>query len=104
MAKVGAPLGNKNAVGSRPWTEALNRAIAQDDGKRLRQGAEALLDKIAEGDTAAMALLGDRIEGKAAQSVTLANDVDHPLIQHLDTSRLSVEQLATIAAIKISKE
>ena len=100
----GAPLGNKNAVGSKPWTDALQRAIAQDNGKRLRAGAEALLDRIAEGDLTAMQIYADRIEGKPHQSLVLANDADNPITQVLDTSKLSVEQLATIAAIKISKE
>lgn len=80
MANIGGQLGNKNAVASKPWTDALQRAIAQDNGKRLRAGAEALLDKIAEGDTQAIALLADRMEGKAPQSLTLQGDEQNPLL------------------------
>ena len=50
---MGAPVGNKNAVGSqeteRPFRDALRRAIAQEDGKRLRAAAERLLDLAAMG-------------------------------------------------------
>jgi hypothetical protein len=101
--KAGAPKGNTNATKSRPWTDALARAMASDNGARLRKGAEILLDKIAEGDTQAMQIYADRMEGKAAQSVTVAGDADNPLTSVLDASKLTSEQLAIIAAIKISK-
>ena len=104
MAGKGAPIGNDYALKSQPWRNALTRAMVQDNGVKLRRAAEQLLDLAAAGEPWAVREIADRLDGKAAQSVTLANDVDNPLIQHLDTSRLSVEQLATIAAIKISKE
>ena len=61
-----------NPSGSAPkkiWVAALNRAIAQDDGKRLREAAEKLLDMAAQGDIAALRELGDRIDGKAIQAI-----------------------------------
>lgn len=55
------------------WIAALNRAIAQDDGIRLRQAAEKLLDLAADGDVPALRELGDRLDGKPTQQLDLAN-------------------------------
>lgn len=67
---MGAPLGNRNGEKqNRLWSEAIRRAIVQDDGKRLRMLAEKLLDKAAEGDVSALKELGDRLDGKAHQSI-----------------------------------
>ena len=71
-----------NPKGTAPkkiWIAALNRSIAQDDGKRLRAAAEKLLDLAVDGDVAALKELGDRLDGKPAQSMTLAGDPDNPL-------------------------
>lgn len=77
---MGAPLGNNNAAKeNRRWSEALTRAIAQDDGKRLRDAAEKLLDKAANGEPWAVKELADRLDGKAPQGVTLSGDPDRPL-------------------------
>jgi hypothetical protein len=76
---VGAPIGNKNAIGQqdteRPFREALNRAIKQDDGKRIRSAAEKLLDLAAEGEQWAVKELADRVDGKASQQVNLDANV-----------------------------
>ena len=64
MAKRGAPIGNDNATKNRPFAEAINRALAQDNGKRLRAIAEALLTKAADGDIAAIKEFADRTDGK----------------------------------------
>lgn len=50
---------------------ALDRAIAQDDGKRLRQAAEMLLTSAAEGEPWAVRELADRLDGKSRESVTI---------------------------------
>ena len=77
MAQRGAPLGNDNATKSRPWRAALDRAIAQDDGRRLRLAAEKLLDEAAKGEAWAVKELGDRIDGKSVQPIEA--DVDASL-------------------------
>jgi len=70
---MGAPVGNQNAVKeNRRWSEALNRAIAQDDGKRLRTAAEKLLDQAADGQAWAIKELADRLDGKSVQPSTLS--------------------------------
>lgn len=57
------------------WIAALNRAIAQDDGKKLRAAAEKLLDMAADGDVQAIRELGDRLDGKATQAVEHSGDL-----------------------------
>lgn len=54
---------------NKPFIEALNRAIKQEDGKRLRQAAEMLLDAAAAGEQWAIKELADRTDGKPNQSV-----------------------------------
>lgn len=76
---MGAPIGNQNAAKSRVFSDALRRAIAQDDGKRIRDAAEKMLDLAASGEPWAVREVFDRLEGKAAQAVTLAGDADNPI-------------------------
>ena len=59
---------------------ALDRAIAQDDSKRLREAAEKLLTLASTGEPWAVQMLADRLDGKAAQSLTVAGDGDAPLL------------------------
>lgn len=69
---MAAPEGNTNSSKSnRLWGETIKRAVLQSDGARLRAIAEKLLDKASEGDIQAIKELGDRLDGKAAQSVAL---------------------------------
>ena len=58
---------------------ALDRAIAQEDGKSLRQAAEQLLKQAAAGEAWAIQHLGDRLDGKPAQQVALTGADDGPL-------------------------
>ena len=71
---MAAPIGNVNAMRNKPFAEAINRAIAQDDGVRLRAIAEALLTKAADGDMAAIREFADRLDGKAVQQVSGAGE------------------------------
>jgi hypothetical protein len=57
------------------WDAALKRAIAQDDGKRLRASAEKLLDLASEGEKWACEMLAERLDGKVAQAIALSGDV-----------------------------
>ena len=76
---MAAPLGNKNAVKNRPWSEAINRALLADDGKRLRGIAEKIVTLAEGGDVQALKEIGDRLDGKPAQQVQLSGDADAPL-------------------------
>lgn len=67
---AGAPEGNTNSSkDNRLWAGTIRRAITQGDPERLRKIAEALLNKAAEGDMAAIKELGDRLDGKSTQPV-----------------------------------
>ena len=70
---AGAPLKSKR------FFTALDRAIEQDDAKRLRAAAERLLDLAAQGEPWATQMLADRLDGKPAQSLTVAGDAASPL-------------------------
>lgn len=62
---------------SRPWRDALNRVIAQDeDGKKLRAAAEWLLSAAASGDIGAIRELADRLDGKPHQTLSGPEDRD----------------------------
>ena len=55
------------------FSDALDRAIAQDDSKRLRKAAENLLDMAADGELQAINALADRLDGKPHQSTDVGN-------------------------------
>lgn len=71
--------GNTLASKHGKWRANLERAIAQDDGKRLRGAAEKLLDLANAGEAWAVKELADRLDGRPAQAVTLLGDADNPL-------------------------
>ena len=77
MAESGAQPGNNNAGKNKPFWRALDKAIIQEDGKRLRAAAEKLLDLAAQGEQWAVKELADRMDGKAAQ--VIAGDAENPL-------------------------
>ena len=72
---MGAPVGNQNASNVKVWSDAIRRAMARAEhdpvvGHRtLNALADRLLEKAAEGDMAALKELGDRLEGKPAQTI-----------------------------------
>lgn len=81
----GNPNGN---AGPKRFHAALERALTQDDGKRLRAAIEKLFDLAAKGEAWAIQMLADRLDGKAAQTVNVVrNERD-----------LSDDDLANIAA------
>ena len=68
---------------------ALNRAIAQDDGKRLRDAAEQLLTLAAEGEAWAIRELADRLDGKPKESVNV-NVSERPVEELSDAELLAI--------------
>lgn len=58
---------------NQPFFDALNRAIKQDDGVRLRQCAEQLLTLAAAGEQWATEMLAERLDGKVATRVENAD-------------------------------
>ena len=70
---AGAPIGNQNAVKSRPWALAIERALARRSKvaqmEALDALAEKLLDRCDQGDMVALKELGDRLDGKPKQQI-----------------------------------
>lgn len=76
---MAAPEGNTNSSkNNRLWANTIRRAIIQGDGEKLRKIADKLIALAEDGDLQAIKELGDRLDGKAAQSVALSNDGDEP--------------------------
>ena len=75
---AGAPLGNQNAKQAKVWSSAIKRALARRSGESVDKGLDALADKLveaaAEGDQWALREIGDRMEGKAAQTTIVQGD------------------------------
>lgn len=65
--------GNNLGAKSRLVSNALERAVTQDDGQRIRQGIEKILDLFAAGDRWAVEWLTDRTEGKAQSTLNIVN-------------------------------
>jgi hypothetical protein len=68
--------GHKHSAKSKLFDGALRRAIAQADGDKLREAADALLNAAADGKPWAIALLADRLDGKADQTVHVSKNVE----------------------------
>lgn len=79
----GAPVGNQNAAKAKVWLAAINRALerrtAGDRVKALDDCADKLVTAVLAGEQWAIIELGNRLDGKPAQSVTVGGDPDNPL-------------------------
>lgn len=69
MAKSGGQAGNKNASHDKPWSNALRRALLEGNGKKLRAVADQLVAKAESGDVQAIKEIGDRLDGRPAQTI-----------------------------------
>lgn len=84
---AGAPLGNTNGAKGRRWQDALNKALARFTsvdppvaiGAALDQIAYLVVEKALSGDRDAITEIGNRLDGKPAQSVTVSGDPENPL-------------------------
>lgn len=80
---MGAPIGNNNAAKAKQWSAAIQRAIA----KRSKVEGQLAIDDLAEklllacdkGEIGALRELGDRLEGRPAQALTIGGDAGSPL-------------------------
>ena len=92
MAGPGAPLGNTYATGNKSvaraklWKEAIKRALSKRANGSTIDGLDMLANKLVEaadcGDPWALKEIGDRIDGKPAQSVTVDGDGEGGPVQH----------------------
>lgn len=74
---MGAPSGNSNAKKGREWFDALRKECVQR--KALEGLAKLVVDKALEGERWAIEEIGNRMDGKPAQSVALSGDPEQPL-------------------------
>lgn len=92
--------GNTLAAKSKVFDQALRRAIAQDDGKRVRAAAEQLLDQAAAGEQWAIQHLADRLDGKpgASVDVTVTKRVEDLTLDEL-VSEIAAARSGSAAAV-----
>lgn len=64
----GNPAGTQR---EKKFLSALERAVAQDNGKKLRDAADKLLDAAAAGEPWAINALADRLDGRPTQQVDM---------------------------------
>lgn len=89
---MAAPVGNQNAVKAKPWAAALTRALERrslvEQKAGLDQLADKLIDSCLEGNLGALQELGNRLDGKPAQALTVSGDEDNPLrmVQRIERS------------------
>lgn len=80
---AGAPEGNDNATKGAEWRQAIKRALAHKSGKTYREGldevAKEFVEAACKGDQWAVNHLGDRMDGKPAQSIDLGGELKLPL-------------------------
>jgi|SRR6185312_3692021 len=85
MAHRGAQPGNRNATKTKRWTQAIDKALKQFQDKKLRVKAGEALDRIAkllvkealQGDWWAVTEIGNRLDGKPAQSIDVTGEITH---------------------------
>lgn len=79
----GAQPGNDNAAKGAEWKQAIKRALAHKSNSNYRAGLDLVATEFiaaaCAGDQWAVKEIGDRMDGKPAQSVTVAGDADNPL-------------------------
>lgn len=80
---MAAAIGNQYAAKEKRWAMAINRALEKrsrvDQVQALDGLAEKLLELCEQGELSALKELGDRLDGKSAQSVTVGGEEGNPL-------------------------
>ena len=80
---MAAPLGNQNAAKAKRWTAAIERALERrsrvEGQQELDALAEAFIDEVKKAGIIGFKELGDRLEGRPAQSLTLGGDPENPM-------------------------
>ena len=90
-------IGNQNAYGNKPWADALRRTMARYEGGKknaLNLIADQTVKLAVSGEQWAVKEIGDRTDGKAAQSVALTGaegkDLLAPLVAAAESLRESI--------------
>ncbi len=80
---MAAPLGNSNAAKGKEWREALRYALASYEDEKVERGqalkaiAKVVVQKAVEGDKDSIQEIGNRLDGKPAQSIV--GEEENPL-------------------------
>lgn len=80
---MGAPVGNTNAADAKRWKLAIESALEKrgpDKWEALTSLAEKLLEAAENKEGWALRELGDRIDGKSAQSVAVTGADGGPFV------------------------
>lgn len=86
---MAAPRGNRNAAKGKDWESALRRALAQHETRNaLTAIAKQVVNKALDGDMSAIKEIGDRLDGKPAQSVDLSGSIETRQPQEMDDAEL----------------
>ena len=66
------------------FRDAIALAVHDADGKKLRDIAEKLVTMAQDGDMQAIKEVGDRLDGKPAQSHTHGGDAENPFVHRIE--------------------
>lgn len=100
----GAQKGNKNAAKGKSWEDAIRRALARSQGtvdKGLDKVADGLVADAIDGDAVARAEIGNRLDGKARESVEISKTTYLVKDERLQAIRKSLRKVNKPAASTI---
>ena len=94
---MAAPKGNNNAAKGREWANALERALKLYESKKrkisrgqaLERIANTVIEEALDGGMWAVQEIGNRMDGKAAQSVELTGSIEHKHVHELTDDQLA---------------
>jgi hypothetical protein len=95
---MAAAVGNQYAARGKQWRQAIERALAEksrvDQVQALDVLATKLIELAANGDLSALKELGDRLDGKAAQSVAVTGEDGGPVqVQTINVLPVSAKSI-----------
>ena len=104
--KTGAQLGNNNAARTKPWRDALEKAIKQyidrksgiQRGEALFRIATQVVKQALDGNTGAIQELGNRLDGKPHQSMDIGISDNTP-VEEMTDADIARELAATTSAV-----
>jgi hypothetical protein len=79
----------------KPWADALRLVAFRDDDagrKRLLRIAESCVAAAEAGDMQAIREIGDRLDGKAHQTIEASHDVEHRYVARIPEKSGSTEE------------
>src|SRR5512138_2346162 len=86
--------GRPGQSSSKPFRDALRQVIAEAKGnpRKLRRIAEKLYDKAVGGDIHAIAIIADRLDGKAVQGIGQDSELGPVIVRWLDPSEAQLDK------------